>query len=427
MSIARSALAALLVLGAAVPAAPQAAAARPRKQYTIEQFMATTSLGGASFSPDESKILFSSNVTGIFNVYTVSVNGGEPKALTASTTDTTQAVAFFPADERVLFTRDQGGNELNHLYVRETDGQERDLTPGEKLKAVFQGFNRAGTAFYVLSNERDPRYFDLYRYDAKTYDRTLVYKDEVGYFFGDISDDGRWIAFGKVQTTSDSDVYLYDTTSKEMKHLTPHSGQVSNSVASFDPAGQALYYLTNEGGEFARVKRYVLEGGRYEEVEKAEWDVSYTTFSHDGRYRVTAVNEDGRTVIRLHDLKTGQLVALPKLPAADITVGHDLAQREAPGLLRQRRPLAQQPLRVHPGRRRAAPPHGEPQQGHRPRGPRGSRGRALQVVRRHGGPEHPVEAAPGHRRSGRRRPSSGFTAVRAARPARATARSSSTW
>jgi dipeptidyl aminopeptidase/acylaminoacyl peptidase len=34
---------------------------------------------------------------------------------------------------------------------------------------------------------------------------------------------------------------------------------------------------------------------------------------------LTAVNEDARTVIRLHDLKEGKEVALPQLPAADIT------------------------------------------------------------------------------------------------------------
>jgi hypothetical protein len=31
---------------------------RPAKQYTIEQFLTTTSMSGASFSPDESRILF---------------------------------------------------------------------------------------------------------------------------------------------------------------------------------------------------------------------------------------------------------------------------------------------------------------------------------------------------------------------------------
>jgi hypothetical protein len=40
--------------------------ARPLKQYTIEQFLGTTSIGGASFSPDESRLLFSSNKTGIW-------------------------------------------------------------------------------------------------------------------------------------------------------------------------------------------------------------------------------------------------------------------------------------------------------------------------------------------------------------------------
>jgi Tol biopolymer transport system component len=265
---------------------------RPRKQYTIEQFMATTSLGGASFSPDESKLLLSSNETGIFNVYTVPVTGGRPTALTASAKDSTYAVAFFPADERVLFTRDQGGNELNHLYVRGVDGKEQDLTPGEKLKAQFQGFTRAGDAFWVLTNERDARFFDLYRYDAQTYARTLHYKDETGHFFGDVTDDGVWIALGKVQTTADSDIYLYNTQKQDTKHLTPHEGQVSHGVAGFDPDGQALYYLTNQGGEFARVKRYRLDTGAHEEVEKTDWDVASTTFSKNGRYRVTAINTE---------------------------------------------------------------------------------------------------------------------------------------
>jgi dipeptidyl aminopeptidase/acylaminoacyl peptidase len=317
MHIARSR--ALIVALVAWPGVARAEAPRAAKEYGVEQFMATTTFGGASFSPDESKILFSSNATGIFNVYTVPVAGGKPTPLTASAKDSTYAVSFFPADERVLFTRDQGGNELNHLYVRDLDGKEQDLTPGAKLKAQFRGFTHKGDAFWVLTNERDPRFFDVYRYDAKTYARTLHYKDEVGYNFGDVSDDGAWIALDKVATTADSDIYLYNSATKAMKNLTPHSGQVSNGVQRFAPDQGALYYLTNEGGEFARVKRYALATGTYEDVEKADWDVLSTTFSKQGRYRVTAINEDARTVIRLHDQKDGKTVALPSLPAADVT------------------------------------------------------------------------------------------------------------
>ena len=112
---------------AAAKAQAKPAQPRPAKPYTIEQFMATTSVRGASFSQDERRILFSSNATGIFNVYSQSVDGGEPVALTKSTTESHYAVSYFRTDDRVLFTRDQGGNENNHLIVRELDGSERTL------------------------------------------------------------------------------------------------------------------------------------------------------------------------------------------------------------------------------------------------------------------------------------------------------------
>src|SRR5690606_306130 len=99
--------------------------------------------------------------TGIYNAYALAVADGAKRALTASTTDSTFAVSWFPNDGRVLFTADQGGNELDHLYVRETSGETRDLTPGENLKAEFAGWTADGRFFFVLTNERDPRAFDL--------------------------------------------------------------------------------------------------------------------------------------------------------------------------------------------------------------------------------------------------------------------------
>jgi len=123
---------------------------------------------GASFSADEKRILFSSNETGLFNVYAIAAAGGKSEALTKSTTDSNYSLAFFPDDDRMLYTRDSGGDELNHIYVREKDGTERDLTPGQKLKANFVGWRRDGSAFYITTNERDPKFNDIYKYDAKT-------------------------------------------------------------------------------------------------------------------------------------------------------------------------------------------------------------------------------------------------------------------
>jgi len=281
--------------------------------------MATTGITGASFSADGKKLLFSSNASGIFNVQSVPTAGGAPTALTKSAADTTFAVSYFPTDDRFLYTKDQGGNELNHLYVQSTSGEARDLTPGEKLKALFGKWTRDGSAFYARTNERDPRFFDLYRYDTRTYARTLTYKDEVGYDFGDISDDGKWIAFQKINTTADSDIYLWNVAAKTMTLISKHEGTASYEPATFDVDSTWLYYLTNDGSEFTRVRRYEVSSGRSEDVEKADWDVAWTFFSRNGKYRVSAVNVDGRSVLKVWDGRTGAPVALPTLPAGEVS------------------------------------------------------------------------------------------------------------
>ena len=292
------------------------------KQYTIEQFMATVNIAGASFSADEKRVLFSSNASGIYNAYVLPVAGGTPQALTQSTTDSTYAVSFFPNDDRILFTRDKGGDEQNHLFVREQDGNQKDLTPGDKLKARFEGWTPDGSAFYVASNERDPKFFDLYRYDAKSYTRSILYKNEQGFEIGAVSRDEMWIALDKSNTTNDSDIYLFNVKTQETKHLTPHQGAVKFSAATFDPASKRLFYLSNEAGEFTALRTWDLASGSSREHEKADWDVSYTYFSRDGRFRVTGVNADGSIAISIVEGNSAsdseKPVALPKLPAGDL-------------------------------------------------------------------------------------------------------------
>lgn len=298
-------------------AAPAQKAPRAHKQYTIEQFMATTSVTGASFSKDEKQILFSSNESGIFNAYTMPVTGGAPTPLTRSTTDSTYAIGYFYNDDRVLFTRDSGGNERNHVYVRELDGSERDLTPGDKHRAMFAGWRPDGSGFYVATNERDPKFFDLYLYDARDYGRSVVYRNDSGMNVSAISRDGKWLAFDKPNTTADSDVYLYNVATREMKHITPHQGTASHSAATFDPESKRLLFTTNDDGEFARIASYDLATGRVADVEKADWDLLGTSYSRNGQHRVSVVNRDGSIDVRVVDA-AGKPVAMPKLPGGEI-------------------------------------------------------------------------------------------------------------
>jgi dipeptidyl aminopeptidase/acylaminoacyl peptidase len=289
------------------------------KQYTIEQFMATTRLGGASFSSDEKSILFHSNKSGIFNVYSIPVTGGGEKQLTNSTKESTFAVSWFPSDARFLYRYDKGGNENEHLYLRELDGKERDLTPGDKTKAQFLGWSQDRKSFFFSTNARDPKFFDIFEMSIADLKPTLIYKDETGYVFGDISNDKKFIAFGKPgNSTADSDVYLYNVETKEMKNLTTHTGDVNNAPQTFDPLSKFLYYLSDEGSEFQGIVRYDLTSGQKTPMEKSNWDVAFMAFSRTGKYRVVGTNEDARTKVRVYD-ETGKEIALPPLPEGDIS------------------------------------------------------------------------------------------------------------
>lgn len=294
--------------------------AQPVKEYTIEQFMNTVRIGGSSFSSDEKSILFYNNNSGIFNVYSVPVTGGTATQLTNSTKESTFSVSYFPNDARILYTYDRGGNENSHLYLRELDGTERDLTPGDKVKANFIGWSHDRKSFFFLTNERDPRFFDIYEMPIDSFKPSMVYKDETGFEFGSISNDKKYIALEKSGgSQADSDVYLYNTATRELKNITAHTGDMANSAQVFDVNSKYLYYLTDAGSEFRYVARYDLATGKSDAVEKAPWDILYTYFSENGKYRVTAVNEDARTKIKIYETATGKLVSLPQLPNADIT------------------------------------------------------------------------------------------------------------
>lgn len=295
------------------------------QQYTMAQFMDIVQITGGAFSPDESKILLSSKETGIFNAVEIDIASGEKKPLTSSTDNAIYAYGYFPADGRVLYGSDQGGNEITHLFVRSADGGVNDLIQDSTAKASFFGWNYRKDLLYYTSNSRDKRYFDLHKIQIGTsqeeniYPSTVVYKNDEGYQPAAISDDDRYLAMVKAITTNNSDMYLLDTQTGKTKLLSQHEGDASFTPQYFSHDGKKLFYLTNVGAEFDYLASYDIETGAIEKVEEAPWDIMYAELSRNGKYRVVAINNDARTEIKIYDEATGQPVVLKGIPEGDIT------------------------------------------------------------------------------------------------------------
>lgn len=314
---------------AAAPAAlltlQTAAAQEEPVTHDAATFHMTTSFGMASstgfaFSPDDRRILISSDETGVFNAYAVDPETGERTALTESETNATFAVSYFPNDDRVVVTADQGGNELSHLYIRDENGQLYDITPGEETRAQFLGWSPDGSDMWVMTNERDQASMDIYAYDTVSFESQTVFQNDDSLEIGDVSPDGRWLALVRNRTSADSDILLLDLASGESEPtlITEHEGNIAYGVYTFTPDSSALVYATNEHGEFNQAWTYDLESGDTAPLIEADWDVSFVTYSPSGQYRVSGINADARTEVTIIDTETGETLALPELPAGDI-------------------------------------------------------------------------------------------------------------
>ena len=283
-------------------------------QYSVADFYENKEFFGGSFSPDHQKLLVGSNSSGIWNAYAVPVAGGDPEPLTASTTNSIFPVSYFPNDGRIIYSSDQGGNELSHLYVRQPDGTVTDITPGTKHVANFLAWAGDDKSFFITTNERDQRFFDVYEVKVDGLGRTLVYRNTDGYNVGGVSRDKRYLALVKTYTTSDADIFLHDLQKKATTNITKHTGTINNFPADFSPDNTKLLFVSDSGREYASLRSYDLIDGSKATVYEQNWDIGGAGYSKSGKYLTVSVNEDSKFATRILDAKTLQAVTLPGMP-----------------------------------------------------------------------------------------------------------------
>lgn len=288
-------------------------------RYAAEQFFNSVSYslaGGHAWSADDSALLTTSDKNGTFNVYAMDPIDGSMTALTESTNNAHRAVSWFPADDRVLFARDQGGDELDHVYVLEIDGEVLDLTPGEDLKAQFTGWSDSGGHFFVLSNERDAKAMDLYRYQTDNYTRELIFENDGSWFVAGGSRDERFLVLLKAISNASTRLYLLDLEAEDTTPvlITPAEGDVSHTAFTFTPDDKYFIYGTDRHGEFVSAWQYEIATGEHTPYFTAEWDTSGISFSKSGKFQNTTTNEDGRFVVALTSLVSGTAIDLSALP-----------------------------------------------------------------------------------------------------------------
>jgi len=295
------------------------------KEYSIEQFYENIRIGGGSFSEDETKLLISSDKSGIFNLYEINIASGVQTPITSSEKESFFAIDYVPNSQDILYSADKGGNEINHIYLLKPDGTSKELTPAENGKASFAGWDNDKKHLYYLSNKRNPQFFDLYRMKVGIWEPEMLYENNEGYSITGISGSGQYIALEKSITTSENELYLLNRESKEMMKISEPG--FSYSPTGFNKEETELYYTTNQGGEFSRLMALDINSKASEVLYETNWDVMYSNLSENDTYRVIAINEDGANKLLMRNNSTQEMIDLPEIEDGNI-VSADFSDSE---------------------------------------------------------------------------------------------------
>lgn len=286
------------------------------QQYSIEQFMDNENAFANGYSSDKSKVMITSNRSGIYNIYTSPSTGGDLTPITKSDSASVFGISYFPEDDRMLFRMDGNGDEIFKIYMKDGDEIE-PLTPTENVRAVFRGWSKDGKSFFYGSNERDPRFMDHYEMSLDDFSSTLLYKLEDNVSFGGMSNDRKYITLIEAITTNDSDLFIVNTETGDKKKVNTQTS--SNQHLDFSPDGKSLYFATDVDSEFSYAAKYDIETGAIERVTDNDWDLYNYYFTQNGTYRVMFTNEDAETVMSVVEVATGKEVEFPEIEGQAIS------------------------------------------------------------------------------------------------------------
>lgn len=285
------------------------------QKYSIETLMSNNRSSGGYFSKDASKLVYSSDKSGIFNVYEFDLSTNEETQVTNSEEESYFTLGYSPLTDEIIYSADKGGNENSHLYLIRK-GESIDLTPGENTKASLFGWTQDEKQMYFTSNSRNPKYFDLYTLNIETLKSEMIYKNDNAYSYNNISHNDKHLILNLNVSRNEEKLFIYEFKTRNQEEI---SNQKANFLGQgFDKDDENYFYTTNHESEFDYLMSYNLDTGKRSLVYKTNWDVRSSYLSKNDTYRVIAVNEDAQNKIIVRNNKDSAIINFKGTEKMDI-------------------------------------------------------------------------------------------------------------
>ncbi|WP_353072805.1 S9 family peptidase [Tunturiibacter gelidoferens] len=273
----------------------------------VGELLQTVRLAGSTWSPDGKQIGYISNASGRLNLWVMQADGTGARQLLKSN-DRQSSPAFTKDGKEIVFEQDKGGDELYDLYaVSVSGGEPRDLTNTDKTSESGPLFSKNGKWLAFGSKEKVESSTNLavMEWPAGTARLLTHEKDpKASWDAVDWSPDGRYVYAVRQVGTEDADVYRVEVKSGAAENLTAHTGKVLMLASAVSPDGKTLLMTSNEKGGYANVALLDVASKKRRWVTDTQWEAHAGGFSPRGDTFTYILNADGRATINFVDGKT---------------------------------------------------------------------------------------------------------------------------
>ena len=256
----------------------------------LRDFFRNPEKAGYSLSPDGEYFAFLAPWENRLNIFIQKFSETEAKRIT-SVTDRDLVGYFWASNERIVYARDQAGEENFHLFAVNIDGSNPvDLTPFEGVRAgVIDDLRDNDQDMIISLNKRDPRFYDAYRINIETGELKLI-GENPGNIIGWLTDHEGLLRLAITSDGVNTSILYRDNESQSFQTILTTDFKETLTPVSFTYDNQCLYAFSNLGRDKAALVMFDPKTQKELELiyENTDVDVSGLLIS-DKKKKLVAV------------------------------------------------------------------------------------------------------------------------------------------
>lgn len=245
----------------------------------VEQFFQTYGIQTFAISPDETQLVFSTNLNSQYNLWAMDLPNTFPYPLTFHNQSCHQLV-YDKNGEFILAVIDQDGDENGQIYaIPPQGGQLQTIRKKEGFRHDHPFLSEDGKRLYYTSNKEDETFMKSYMYDLETNEEeTVIHGKDALTMLIDQSPEEESFLYVKLFANTYSLAYVKQGDDDIL--LTPPTDAQHTVSGAVFVSETEIYLLTNYDSNFSYLAKFDLNTREFQKILSLE-DEEFSEIKYD--------------------------------------------------------------------------------------------------------------------------------------------------